>query len=367
MTIPKLSVFPAWAIHTTHASQLDPAIFPLLQAVRETEKLTEAAKFAGISYRHAWNLLHQLGEALEFPIVVRQRGRGTRLSDLGERVLLAEQRVRARLGPQLDSMASEINDEIQKVVAGRNAVLRINASHGYAISLLPQHNDQVEINLQYRNPQEALLDLLNGRCDISSFHFPTCPFLAKRVLDHYESELNRAQLKLIRFVKRKEGLMMKPSIGPLKSLKELTESNALFIRRDTHSGTRILFDLLMEREKLTLGAVNCTSHYEYTHTAIAACVAAGMADVGFGVEAAANQFGLSFSELAEEHYLLACREENLKLETVQDLIGLIQSKSVLDSVENLPGYCPDSPGEITTFDELLSENQGYVPSNHVAP
>ena len=46
---------------------------------------------------------------------------------------------------------------------------------------------------------------------------------------------------------------------------------------------------------------------EFTHAAVAAYVASGMADASFGVEAAARQFGLDFIRLLTEDYFFVCR------------------------------------------------------------
>lgn len=355
----RLTVSPVWLFQTDKGEWFEPALFRLLVGILETGKLTEAAKSAGMSYRHAWNLLNRASEIFGLPIVAMHKGQGTRLSELGEKLLWADQRVKARLGPQIDSMASEINDQIQQLLSGSHPVLRIHASHGYAIALLPEYNDQIETNLQYRNPQEALEALIEGNCDIASFHFPTCPTLAKSILSHYESQLSSDKLRLIRFVTRREGLMMRQDSHPkVTNLQELKESGLRFISRDIHSGTRILFNLLLDREGIPRGAINRTSHQEFTHTAVAACVAAGMADVGFGVEAAANQFGLTFSALAEEHYLLICREDDLNQNNVQRLIQLIESDAFIERIQSLPGYKADFPGTVTTFEQLIAENGG---------
>ena len=49
--------------------------------------------------------------------------------------------------------------------------------------------------------------------------------------------------------------------------------------------------------------------------AVAAYVASDMADVAFGVEAAARQFGLDFVRLLTEDYYFVCRETLLEQET----------------------------------------------------
>jgi molybdate transport repressor ModE-like protein len=351
----KLSISPAWVFRTDDGDLFEPVLFRLLESIRGSGKLTSAAAAVGISYRHAWNLLNRGSDIFGLPLVLMRKGHGTELSALGEKLLWADQRVKARLGPQIDSMASEFNDQIQQLLAGQHPVLRLHASHGYAVALLPEFSDQVEINLQYRNPDEALTALNRGECDLASFHFPTCPERARHILAHYHHQLAGNQFRLIRFVTRREGLMMRKDT-PVKvwTLAELASSGLRFIGRDRHSGTRILFNLLLRQAGLTEDSINRSSQQEFTHTAVAAFVAAGMADVGFGVEAAASQFNLDFVEMACEHYLLLCHEDRLDQNNLSHLIDLMRSQPFIDRIHHLPGYEPDDPGTVTTFEQLLA-------------
>lgn len=352
----KLTISPAWVFRTDDGELFEPVLLRLLESIRDTGKLTIAAADAGISYRHAWNLLNRGADFFGLPLVLMRKGHGTQLSPLGEKLLWATHRVKARLGPQIDSMASELNEQIQQLLAGAHPVLRLHASHGYAVALLPEFSDQVEINLQYRNPEEALSAINSGECDLASFHFPTCPTRAREILHHYQHHLAGNNFRLIRFVTRREGLMMRKD-APVKAntLHELAASRLRFIGRDRHSGTRILFNLLLRKAGLAEDSINRSPQQEFTHTAIAAFVAAGMADVGFGVEAAASQFNLEFKELACEHYLLLCREDGLNQSNLSHLLELMRSEAFINRIHALPGYEPDNPGQITTFEELLAE------------
>ena len=200
----RLSISPAWVFRTDNGELFEPVLFRLLETIRYSGKLTAAAEAAGVSYRHAWNLLNRSSDVFGMPLVIMRKGHGTELSALGEKLLWADQRVKARLGPQIDSMASEFNDQIQQLLAGEHPVLRLHASHGYAVALLPEFSDRVEVNLQYRNPEEALTALNRGECDLASFHFPTCPERAREIMAHYQHQLAGKQFRLIRFVTRRE-------------------------------------------------------------------------------------------------------------------------------------------------------------------
>lgn len=338
----------------------DPVLFRLLENIRDSGKLTVAAEQCGISYRHAWNLLNRGRAFFSLPLVDMRKGQGTRLSPLGEKLLWSEQQVKARLGPQIDSMASDLNDQIQQLLAGAHPVLRIHASHGYAIALLPEFSEQVEVNLQYRNPHDALNALARRECDIASFHFPTDPRRAREVMEYYHTQLDFAELTVIRFVTRKQGLMYRPDCRlRMETLHDLVQPGVQFIGRNHNSGTRILFNMLLEEQRISSEDISGAEQEEFTHTAVAAYVAAGMADVGFGIEAAARQFGLAFVDLSTEHYLLVCRKEQLERANMNNLLTLMHSEPFLERVMALPGYAPDRCGELSTFAELL-ENQTSV-------
>ncbi|NWN92030.1 helix-turn-helix transcriptional regulator [Marinobacter adhaerens] len=353
----KLNIAPAWVFRTESGELFEPVLFRLLESIRDTGKLTRAAAATGISYRHAWNLLNHGADILGLPLVIMRKGHGSQISALGEKLLWAEHRVVARLGPQIDSMTAELNDQIQQLLAGAQPTLRLHASHGYAIALLPEFSESANINLQYRNPEEALSALNRGECDVASFHLPTCPALARQIIHHYQNQLDSHEHRLMRFVTRCEGLMMRKGEHPnIRTLRDLSDSGLPFISRDRHSGTRILFNLLLKQQGLAETSINRSAQPEFTHTAIAAFVASGMADVGFGVQAAAEQFNLDFIEMTSEHYMLIYREHHLPTTTLEHLKNLLQHPALISRINSVPGYTPDNPGDVITLNALTEGN-----------
>ncbi|WP_148861402.1 substrate-binding domain-containing protein [Marinobacter fonticola] len=355
----KLHISPAWVFRTEDGELFEPVLFRLLKGVRDSGKLTVAAEVAGISYRHAWNLLNRGADFFDVPLVLMRKGHGTQLSALGEKLLWSEQRVKARLGPQIDSMASELNMQLQQLLAGAHPVLRLHASHGYAVALLPDFSEWVELDLQYTNPADALSALARGESDLASFHFPACPRLADQVMALYRRQLDLKNLRVIRFVTREQGLIIRSdSREAIAGLQDLTKPDVRFINRDRHSGTRILFNLLLEEQGIVTDDIRGADQEEFTHTAVAAYVAAGMADAGFGVEASARQFGLDFINLATEHYLLICPEDKLKQGNMRQLLELMGAPEFLAEIDKLPGYAPDRCGEICSFEQMLAGDRG---------
>lgn len=349
----QIRITPAWYFTDEAGNRLDPQLFELLQAIHQHEKLTRAARDVGISYRHAWNLLNKWGEFFGIALVEMQRGRGARLTTLGEKLLWAEQRVIARLGPQLESLGSELNLEIQQSLEGVKPVLRLHASHGYAVALLPRFAGDFQLDLQYCNPRDALLALNRGACDLAGFHLPSVAIDA-RLITAYRRLLKPRSHRVIRFITRRQGLMVKPG-NPcgIHGLEDLVRDDVRFINRQHESGTRALLDGLLREARLPVRRIRGYELEEYTHSAVAAYIAAGMADAGFGVEAAARQFGLEFLPQASENYLLVCHRRSLDEPKLQRFLAVIGSEAFRAAVDELPGYTPDDCGRVIEVDALF--------------
>ncbi|EPC03788.1 hypothetical protein L861_00395 [Litchfieldella anticariensis FP35 = DSM 16096] len=349
----KIQITPAWYFTDEAGNRLDPQLFVLLEAIHHQGKLTQAAKDAGISYRHAWNLLNKWGEFFGIGLVELERGRGAHLSPLGEKLLWAEQRIIARLGPQLESLGSELNLEIQQSLEGVKPILRLHASHGYAVALLPKFATDFQLDLQYCSPREALAALNRGACDLAGFHLPNVE-IETALMSAYKRLLKPRSHRVIRFITRCQGLMVKADNPKrIAGLEDLVRNDVHFINRQQESGTRALLDGMLREAGLSMRRIQGYEVEEFTHSAVAAYIAAGMADVGFGVEAAARQFGLTFLPLATEDYLLVCHHRTLDEPKLGRLLESIGSEDFKSAVSALPGYTPNRCGEVCGVDELF--------------
>ena len=350
-----LHLSPAWFFTDGSGEQLDPRLFALLRGIHQQNKLTAAAEGCGMSYRHAWNLLQHWEAFFGAALIDKQRGRGSRLSLLGEKLLWAEQRVAARLEPQLESLSSEINLEIAHLLEGNKPVLRLHASHGYAVALLPRFMDELPLDLQYCSPADSLAALARNACDLAGFHLPIGT--GTGLYREYRKRLQPRNHRIIQFITRCQGLMLRPG-NPLgiSGLHDLIDKDLRFINRQTSSGTRALLDALLKEQQLSNKAINGYEQEEFTHSAVAAYIAADMADVGFGVEAAARQFGLDFIPLAQERYVMACHRQLLKDPKFLRFLDIIAGQPFRNAVSGLPGYTSNDSGQINTIDEVFGRN-----------
>jgi putative molybdopterin biosynthesis protein len=347
--VSKILVRPAWLVSNEAGEELDQQLFPVLQAIHDAGKLTVAAANAGLSYRHAWNLIGRWSDFFGSPLVTLERGRGTTLTPLGEKLLWAEQRINARLAPQLESLASELNLEISKLVTKARSTLRIHASHGFAVAKLPellQAHSLIQLDLRYLGTQESLASVARGACEFGGFHVPEGK-LGERALTQYAKWLLPDKQKLIHLVTRTQGLFLaKGNPKNIRGFADLGRAGVKFINRQRGSGTRLLIDQLLEDAGVDLQSLDGYQTEEFTHAAIAAYVASGMADAGFGVEPAARQFALDFLPMAKERYFLICRDESLDLPESKELIELLRGQSFLDLIAGLPGYSAPRAGQV---------------------
>ena len=68
----------------------------------------------------------------------------------------------------------------------------------------------------------------------------------------------------------------------------------------------MLFDLLLARAGVSAASIDGYDRLEFTHTAVAALVADGIADCGLGIRAAAIALEVDFVPLAREPYDSRC-------------------------------------------------------------
>jgi molybdate transport repressor ModE-like protein len=311
--------------------------------VAEHGSLLKACQAMRVSYRHAWQLIRQGEALLGAPLLRMERGKGSTLSPLAEKLVWADRRIAARLSPMLDSLASELQAEIDRLLMSVPPLLRIHASHGFAIEALHAAlaaAGQVT-ELRYCGSVEAVASLNLGGCEIAGFHVPTGEFEAAAV-EHYAQWLKPASQKLIGIATRRLGLMIaKGDPKKVYGIKDLARPDIHFINRQSGSGTRFLLDLLLKKEGVDPARVHGYEHAELTHAAVAAYVASGMADVGFGVETPARQFKLDFVPIQTERYFLLCEARSLEAPAVRSMLAIIQSDEFKTAVNRLPGYQAD--------------------------
>ncbi len=352
----KLSIKPQWQLARGDERHLLPRVVELLVGIDETGTLVGACERMNLSYRYAWGILQEGHQAFGVPLVESRRGRGAILTPLGEKLVWADRRITARLSPVLDSLASELEVELERALSDAQGILRLQASHGFAVELLRDWfaRQQIPLDLKYRSSIEALTALNAGGCDLAGFHVPLGEF-QQQALQPYRPWL-QSNHRLIWLATRRQGLMVaRGNPKRVRGLADLTRDDLRFVNRQLGSGTRMLLDLLLGKEKVDAKRIEGYDTSEYTHAAVAAFVASGMADVGFGVETPAKRFGLDFLPLSSERYFFACNADFLNSSTMLRVLASLRSAELKAAINGLAGYDGMQAGSVMTVTEAFPE------------
>jgi molybdate transport repressor ModE-like protein len=345
----RIDIRPVWRFRSGDKErEFDFLLVTLLAEVANTGKLTHAAETAGISYRHAWNLIADWETFFGAPLVTKERGRGSTLAPLGARLLWSGQRAQARLAPDLENLAGEVARSLNESIAENGATLAMQASHDFAVGALRDLAPSAgfEIDLQYKGSFDALAALRRGECDVAGFHVPEGR-LGELMARRYAECVSMDEHRLITFVSRTQGLIVR-SGNPKKILAvaDLCRPDMRMVNRQRGSGTRALLEFFISAEGLDRARMQGYDNEEVTHGAVAALIAGHQADAGLGIEAAAVQYHLDFIPLCDERYLLACRIEEAESARMKMLLALLRGERFAAMVAALPGYSAAGAGKV---------------------
>jgi len=328
-----------------------------LRDIRDTGKLTEAARRGGLSYRHGWNLVNQWSDFFGLPLVQRHKGKGTTLTPFGEKLVWAGQRMAARLGPQLENLSQELTSELNPFLIDNPSIIRVHASHGFAVPKLRDilsRTPGMNVDLRYVGNQNSLVSLAHDGCDLAGLHLPRGPLRAASA-QAGKAWINSRDHCVIGFVARQMGLMVKRGNPQrISGIEDLTKPDVRFVNRDPDSGTRELFDRILQQHAMRPSTIAGYEQIEFTHAAVAAYVASGMADVTFGVEAAARQFGLDFIRVLTEDYYFVCRRSFLETTPMKRILDVMRGAEFQQVLADLPGYIAVDTGMIRTVDDAFA-------------
>lgn len=347
-----------WLKQTGKSLPLDGKLIVLLNAIKTTGSLQQAARECEVSYRYAWGLMEKWQDLIGLALIIKQRGRGTALSQAGDCLLNAHQQLNARLSPELANQTTDLSQQLMSIQTRHHPQrLRLHASHGLAVSELRQQltEQQIAVDLHFHGSLESLQALAAGHCDIAGFHIPVGK-LGQQIAPQYLNLMDSENLSLIYLVRRQQGLMM-PAGNPrnIHSLDDLSGTDLRFINRQRSSGTRLLLDQLLHDKPIDSNSIRGYAQEEFTHMAVAAMVASGAADCGFGIAAVADKFALDFLPLCEEHYCLAIPKRRLQEDVVQALLQILNTEQWQQSLAGLTGYDLSQSGQPVSFKQVFGE------------
>lgn len=334
------------------------ALMRLLAALDKVGNLSAAAKLSQLSYRHAWGMVRNAEQVLGMALIETSRRQGSKLTDFARHFLhkyrLSDQKTQLFLQEQQQVLSSGLQDLYKK----QQMVLRLYASHGFAVEGLmrqkpAQHELYIELN--YRTGVEALEALQRAECDVAGFEIPMGHYQAP-TLAMYQQLLTQSELALVFLAQRNVGLFVQTG-NPLSihSMADLMRPEVRVVNRQRGSGSRSLMELMIAEQGLDADLILNYGATEFTHMAVAAHVASGMADVGFGIETAAQRCGIDFISLAKQRYFFAFHRDMVNSATIQHFLQRMCSDDYSRYMQQLAGYEAKGIGTIYTLTEAFGD------------
>lgn len=297
-------------------------LLELLGALARSASLREAAHAADLSYRHAWGLLGAGARLLGAPLVDMQRGRGARLTALGQRLLDADAHVRQVLDGPFEALRQDVRKILAPAMPSRAPRLALCASHDLLLPVLArQCNPSLSLDISFRGADECLAALARGECDLAGFHVADALPRAAAAAAALGRWLDPHKHQLLHFVTREQGIIVRPGVR-VRGVRDLARTGLRFMNRPPGAGAHDEVDL-----------------------AIAAAVSDGRADAGFGLRAAAARYGLEFVPLATERYYLAIQRKAFREAPLQLLLAAMRGAEFQEAALQLAGYDASNAGD----------------------
>lgn len=239
----------------------------------------------------------------------------------------------------------EIEDWIAASGPDRDPSSQRAAATDYPLVMAGGHDPLLEWALrESRSGIAALLDgaldglarMQENACIAAGLHIPTTK-LEEWNIPAIRKSFDKEPVVLIAWAKRTRGLMYSSKLKrPIKSLAAVGELR--FQSRQPEAGSELVLAALLSKEGLRKSDLSCVDAIERSETDLAMAIAAGRADVGLGIEAAARQFQLEFTPLVIERFDLLVWRKAFFDPPFQRLVRFCASAQFQERAKAFGGY-----------------------------
>ena len=286
----------------------------------------------------------EVGERIVATPLARGAGVITSLARADGMALIPRQSEGLEAGERIQVRLLRSADEIRRTIVAIG-------SHDLTLDLIAQYLAEKGARLSSANvgSQGGLVALRRGEAHLAGSH----------LLDPETGDYNRSYIKrylpdtpvtLVTLVGREQGLLVqKGNPLSLRTLADLARPEVRFVNRQRGAGTRVLLDYELGKLGLAASAIHGYDFEEFTHLAVAAAVASGMAEAGLGIAAAARALDLDFVPLFVERYDLVIPQVHYESPRLRPLLDLLHNEHFRREVAALPGYGVRPMGNIVAL------------------
>lgn len=184
----------------------------------------------------------------------------------------------------------------------------------------------------------GLLALRRGEAHLAGSHLLDAE-TGQYNLSYLARYLPGRELTLVTLCGREQGWLV--AAGNPKGIAgwgDVARPDIRLVNRQRGAGTRLLLEYELGKLGVAPAGINGYDREEYTHLAVAAAVAAGTADMGLGIRAAATALQLDFVPLAYERYDLVIPTEHYHSPRLRPLLDLLYNPHFRAAAMSRPGY-----------------------------
>jgi putative molybdopterin biosynthesis protein len=236
----------------------------------------------------------------------------------------------------------EVEIELYKPLEAIEKGILFTGSHDLSIDIVSTLLKKKDVNRQIISSHvgslAGIMAIRKGEAHVTGIHLLD-PEVETYNLPYLEKYLAGEDVVMIPFLKREQGWIV-PKGNPLniKTLEDIVEKRAAYVNRQRGAGTRILFDSLLKKHKLSSEQIQGYDREMYSHLSVAAEIKEKENSVGLGVYSAANTMGLDFVPVADEDYDLVMTKTFYESDGGQLFLEIIKSEEFIKAVEQLGGY-----------------------------
>lgn len=220
--------------------------------------------------------------------------------------------------------------------------VRFAGSHDLVItwiaSQFPKIANGFILELKFSGSLGGLIALAEGKCDIAGCHLwdeesdtYNLPFV-RRLLPGQKLAVQTLAHRSLGFI------IPKGNPKQVNGLEDLIRQDIRFVNRQPGSGSRVWLDTSLRKAGVPTSQITGYKDIKLTHLEVALVVAENQADIGLGLEAAADSYGLDFIPLTLERYDLVIPAMVTETPPIRKFMAWLTEPDAKLAIRKFAGY-----------------------------
>ncbi|AZN39249.1 helix-turn-helix transcriptional regulator [Paenibacillus albus] len=223
--------------------------------------------------------------------------------------------------------------------------------HDVSLDILSKH---IEKQLPGMRPlrsfvgsMDSLISMYKGESDIVSTHLLDGDTNTYN-LPYIRRLLVGLPLVVVHLLTRSAGFYVRQgNPKQLHGWDDLRQPGLKLVNREQGSGARVLLDEQLRLHNIAAQSLQGYADVEHSHLAVAGRIAANAADVGIGIQKAANIVGgIDFIPLIAERYDLVMLKRPDNMQWIETVLHTIQSDAFKNELRSIQGYDLSETGRV---------------------